>query len=75
MKPENMTEEEWQEIARSAGFGKVKSRDYHTKLKTAFDQHWAKKKELSKKPVVESRDITEPLDPYADKGKAKEVTS
>ena len=70
IKPENLTEEEWEKIIRDAGFRRIKARDHRGNFKQAFDKHWEEKnKPIKKKEVVESRDITEPLDPY------KEVTS
>ena len=59
-KPTDMTEEEWEEIVRNAGFRRIKARDYKGNFKRSFDQHWEEK--CRRKPVIESKDIMEPLD-------------
>lgn len=59
-KPTDMTEEEWEAVMLKAGFQRRKSGEYKRNMKKAFDNHWEEKSK--KKPVIESRDIMEPLD-------------
>jgi hypothetical protein len=58
----NISEEEWEKIIRDAGFQRIKARDYRRNFKDAFDRFQGKK--TKKKPVIESKDIMEPLNPY-----------
>ena len=61
----NLTESDWEEIIRDAGFRRIKARDYKGNFKKAFDSFEnKKKKKIKPKIIIESKDITEPLSPY-----------